>query len=160
MLSLTLAGGSVEVRGTVKRAGKAVAGAMVVLVPKDQEVNRDLIRRDQTDLDGSFSLRNVVTGSYTVMAIEKGWDLDWSRPNVLAASLKGGQTIEVGNQKGRINLPSKCNPSRCSVPWTVGGLPAQIAAVRICHGEDAEAMEFASQRASKGKNHLPRRWNR
>ena len=85
--------------------GKAVAGAMVVLVPKDQEVNRDLIRRDQTDLDGSFSLRNVVSGSYTVVAIEKGWDLDWSRPNVLAAYLKGGQIIEVGNQKGRsINL--------------------------------------------------------
>jgi len=104
VLSLTLAGGSVEVQGTVKRAGKAVAGAMVVLVPKDQEVNRDLIRRDQTDLDGSFSLRNVVSGSYTVVAIEKGWELDWSRPNVLAAYLKGGQIIEVGNQKGRINL--------------------------------------------------------
>jgi hypothetical protein len=104
-LSLTLAGGSAEVQGTVKRAGKAVAGAMVVLVPKDQEVNGDLIRQDQTDLDGSFSLRNVVSGSYTVVAIEKGWDLDWSRPNVLAAYLKGGQTIEVGNQKGRINLP-------------------------------------------------------
>jgi hypothetical protein len=39
------------------------------------------------------------------VAIEKGWDLDWSRPNVLTAYLKGGQTIEVGNQKGRINLP-------------------------------------------------------
>jgi len=103
-LSLTLAGGSVEVQGTVKRAGKAVAGAMVVLVPKDQQVSGDLIRRDQTDLDGSFSLRNVVSGSYTVVAIEKGWELDWSRPNVLAAYLKGGQIIEVGNQKGRINL--------------------------------------------------------
>ena len=104
-LSLTLAGGSVEVLGTVKRAGKAVAGAMVVLVPKDPEANRDLFRRDQTDLDGTFSLREVVPGSYTVVAIEKGWDLDWSRPNVLAAYLKGGRMIEVGNQKGRaINL--------------------------------------------------------
>jgi hypothetical protein len=104
-LSLTLAGGSVEVLGTVKRGGKAAAGAMVVLVPKDPEVNRDLFRRDQTDLDGTFSLRDVVPGSYTVVAIEKGWDLDWSRPNVLAAYLKGGRTIEVGNQTGRpINL--------------------------------------------------------
>jgi Carboxypeptidase regulatory-like domain len=104
-LSLTLAGGSVAVQGIVKRADKAVAGAMVVLVPKDQEANRDLIRRDQTDLDGSFSLQNVFPGSYTVVAIEKGWDLDWSRPFVMAAYLKGGQTIEVGSQKGRsINL--------------------------------------------------------
>jgi hypothetical protein len=104
-LSLTLAGSSVEVLGTVKRAGKAVAGAMVVLVPKDPEANRDLFRRDQTDLDGTFSLRDVVPGSYTAVAIEKGWDLDWSRPNVIAAYLKGGRTIEVGNEKGRsINL--------------------------------------------------------
>jgi Carboxypeptidase regulatory-like domain len=104
-LSLTLARGSVEVLGTVNRAGKPVAGAMVVLVPKDPEANRDLFRREQSDLDGTFSLRDVFPGSYTVLAIENGWDLDWSQPNVIAAYLKGGRTIEVGNQKGRpINL--------------------------------------------------------
>ena len=48
VLSLTLAGGSVEVQGTVKRAGKAVAGAMVVLVPKDQE--ETVIRSGETKL--------------------------------------------------------------------------------------------------------------
>ena len=104
-LSLTLVGGSVEVQGTVKRAGRAVAGATVVLVPKDPESNRDLFRREQSAMDGTFSLRDVVPGSYTVVAIEKGWDLDWSQPNVIAAYLKGGRAIEIGNQKGRaINL--------------------------------------------------------
>jgi hypothetical protein len=104
-LSLTLARGSVEVLGTVNRAGKPVAGAMVVLVPKDPELNRELFRREQSDLDGTFSLRDVFPGSYTVLAIENGWDLDWSQPSVIAAYLKGGRTIEIGNQRGRtINL--------------------------------------------------------
>jgi hypothetical protein len=100
-ISLTLIGGSVEVQGIVKRAGKAFAGAMVVLVPKNPEGNRDLFRRDQSDLDGTFILHNVVPGSYTVLAINDGWDLDWSQPSVIAAYLKWGRTIEVGGQSGR-----------------------------------------------------------
>jgi hypothetical protein len=47
-------------------------------------------------------LQNVVPGSYTVLAIENGWDLDWSQPGVIAAYLKRGRAIEIGNQTGRI----------------------------------------------------------
>jgi hypothetical protein len=100
-ISLTLAGGSVDVQGTVKQAGKAFAGAMVVLVPKNPEVDRDLFRRDQSDLDGTFILRGVIPGSYTALAIENGWDLDWSLPGVMAAYLKRGQAVEIGSQNGR-----------------------------------------------------------
>jgi len=95
-LSLTLVAGTAEIHGTAKRAGKGFAGAMVVLVPKDPEGNRDLFRRDQSDLDGTFSLNAVVPGSYTVVAIDNGWDLDWSQPGVIAPYVKRGQTIEVG----------------------------------------------------------------
>jgi hypothetical protein len=97
-VSLKLVSGSVEVQGTVTRAGKGFAGAMVVLVPKNPEVDHDLFRRDQSDLDGTFLLRNVVPGSYTLLAIDNGWDLDWSQPGVIAVYLKHGQTVEVGNQ--------------------------------------------------------------
>jgi hypothetical protein len=100
-LSLSLVQGNVEIEGTVKRAGKVFAGAMVVLVPKYPEGNRDLFRRDQSDLDGTFSLHGVIPGSYTLLAIENGWDLDWSEPGVIAAYLKRGQTIEVGNRPGQ-----------------------------------------------------------
>jgi len=100
-LSLTLVGGSVEVQGTAKKAGKAVAGAMVVLVPKNPETGHDLFRRDQSDLDGTFSLHNVVPGPYTLLAIENGWDLDWSQPGVIGAYLKHGRKIQVDNQAGR-----------------------------------------------------------
>jgi len=98
---LTLIEGSVQVQGMVKQAGKGVAGAMVVLVPKDPESHRDRFRRDQSDLDGTFSLQGVVPGSYTVLAIDNGWELDWSQPVVIAAYLKRGRSVEIANQTGR-----------------------------------------------------------
>jgi hypothetical protein len=98
--SLTVATGSAEIQGTATRAGKGFAGAMVVLVPRDPAVDRDLFRRDQSDLDGTFLLRNVIPGSYTLVAIENGWDLDWSQPGVIASYLKHGRRIEIGNQRG------------------------------------------------------------
>ena len=100
-VSVTLVGGSLNVEGTAKRAGTPFAGAMVVLVPKDPEDNADLFRRDQSDLDGTFSLRNVVPGSYTILAIENGWELNWSQPAVIAAYMSHGRTIQVGNPAGR-----------------------------------------------------------
>ena len=79
----------------MKKAGRGFAGAMVVLVPKDPEGHRDLFRRDQSDLDGTFSLYGVVPGSYYLVAIENGWDLDWSQSTVIAAYAKHGRSIEV-----------------------------------------------------------------
>jgi hypothetical protein len=36
-----------------------------------------------------------MTGSYTITAIENGWDLDWSQPVTIAAYLKHGRTLEI-----------------------------------------------------------------
>jgi len=93
--SVTLVAGSAEVEGIVTKAGKGFAGAMVVLVPKKPEDHRDLFRRDQSDLDGTFSLHAVVPGSYSLVAIENGWDLDWSQSVVIAAYATHGRSIEV-----------------------------------------------------------------
>ncbi|GAC1513461.1 MAG: hypothetical protein NVS1B11_25930 [Terriglobales bacterium] len=62
-IKLILVGGTTAVEGIAKRSGKAVAGAMIVLVPKNPELNRDAFRRDQSDLDGTFSLPGVIPGS-------------------------------------------------------------------------------------------------
>ena len=99
-ISLAASEGSVTVEGTAMRDGKPFAGAMVVLVPKNVEGNRDLFRRDQSDLDGTFTLRNVTPGAYTLVAIENGWDLDWSQPGVIAVYAKHGQVLDVGNAPG------------------------------------------------------------
>jgi hypothetical protein len=84
------------VEGFAKRNGTAVGGAMIVLVPKNSEADRDRFRRDESDLDGSFRLRDVISGSYTVIAIENGWDLEWAEAAVLAQYLKHGKALEVG----------------------------------------------------------------
>jgi hypothetical protein len=97
-ITLSLVGGTVNVEGFARRAGKATSGAMVVLVPRNPESNRELFRRDQSDQDGSFLLRSVIPGLYTIVAIENGWDLDWSRPGVIEHYAKQGQTITVSGQ--------------------------------------------------------------
>jgi len=94
-VSLSLVGSAMRVEGFVKRDGKAAPGAMVVLVPKNPESNRELFRRDQSDLDGSFSLLGVIPGSYTVCAIENGWDLDWAKPAVIAYYCQHGRPLVV-----------------------------------------------------------------
>jgi hypothetical protein len=105
-VTLVLVGGEVTVEGIAKQAGKPVSGAMVVLVPKDPESDRELFRRDQSDQDGTFSLLGVIPGPYTVIAIENGWDLDWGKPAVLAQYTKRGQSITVGSQaNGAMQLP-------------------------------------------------------
>jgi hypothetical protein len=100
-VSLSLAGGATKVEGFAKRAGKPAPGAMVVLVPRDPESHRDLFRRDQSDQDGSFTLPSVIPGSYTIVAIENGWDLDWSRPGVIAHYTKHGQTMTITDHTQR-----------------------------------------------------------
>jgi len=105
-ITLSLLGGSVTVEGYAKRDGKAASGVMIVLVPKNPSENRDRFRRDQSDLDGSFGLPNVIPGEYSIVAIDDGWDLDWAEPSVIAAYLPKGQTIEVGAQiSGTMHLP-------------------------------------------------------
>jgi len=105
-LSVLLTGGLAKVQGFVKRSGQSAPGVMVVLVPTDAKSNIELFRRDQSDSDGSFTLPDVVPGSYSVIAIENGWDIDWSVPSVLARYTAHGQAVTIGPQtKGSVQLP-------------------------------------------------------
>ena len=103
-LSLSVAGGTADINGIALRAGKGAAGAMVVLVPKNPEANHELFRRDQSDLDGTFTFRSVIPGAYTAIAIENGWDLDWSKPAVLLRYAARGQNILVGGPRTAIQI--------------------------------------------------------
>ena len=105
-LSLRVVGGAADVNGLAQRAGKGAAGAMIVLVPRNPEANRELFRRDQSDLDGTFTFRSVIPGPYTAIAIENGWDLDWSKPAVHPAYAAHGQKIVVGGSQSAIQLPN------------------------------------------------------
>ena len=84
-----------------RKDGKGFAGAMVVLVPQNPGANMDRFRRDQSDSDGSFSLRDVAPGPYTVVAIEDGWGLDWARPEVIGRFLPRGIAVTITEQSGK-----------------------------------------------------------
>jgi len=106
-VSVVLVGGAVTVEGFAQKSGKAAAAAMVVLVPSDPESNLELFRRDQSDLDGSFALAGIIPGTYTILAIENGWDLDWAKPAVIESYRRHGQKIVVGEDgKGTQRLPA------------------------------------------------------
>jgi protocatechuate 3,4-dioxygenase beta subunit len=105
-VSLSLVGGAADVNGYAQRAGKATPGAMIVLVPDHPEANRELFRRDQSDLDGSFTFHSVIPGTYTVIAIQDGWDLDWSKPALIARYAAHGQRLVVSEAShSAIQLP-------------------------------------------------------
>jgi hypothetical protein len=97
-----------RVQGFAQAGGKGVAGAMIVLVPRQRSAYGALIRRDQSDSDGSFNLRDVPAGQYTVVAILDGWKLDWTERATIAPYLLHGIPVTVSGQAGgvvRLNAP-------------------------------------------------------
>jgi hypothetical protein len=105
-LTVFLIGGVVTIEGIVNRGGNPAAGIMVALVPKDPQSHLEMFRRDQSDFDGSFLLRSVIPGSYTIIAVEDAWGFAWLQPGVLARYLRNGQNLTIGQlMKGSVYLP-------------------------------------------------------
>jgi len=102
-LIVTLSQGLGQVAGTARREGQPLPGAMIVLIPEHPENNIPLFRRDQSDSDGTFSLPNVLPGKYTIVAIENGWDLEWSNADTLDRYIKNGTVVNV-IANGRYNV--------------------------------------------------------
>ena len=105
-LTASLAVGIVSIEGAVQKKDKPMAGVMVALVPKDPEAHLELFRRDQSDFDGTFVLRGVIPGSYTIVAVEDAWGFDWQQPGVLARYVQHGQNVIIGERmQGTVHLP-------------------------------------------------------
>ena len=105
--------GEGEVRGVALRDSKEIAGAMVVLVPADPANNQVLFRRDQSDSDGTFFLGNIVPGTYTLLAIQDGWELEWAKPEVLQRFMAQGETVIVA-ARGKYSVKVKVQQASCS----------------------------------------------
>jgi Carboxypeptidase regulatory-like domain len=101
-LAVTVTQAATRLQGFARRDGKGVSGVMVLLVPAGMAAIEGLARRDQSDSDGSFSLRDVVPGNYIAVAIEDGWDLDWTRPQVIGRYLPGGIPVTVTDKEGKL----------------------------------------------------------
>jgi hypothetical protein len=105
-LTAWLTGGVVKLEGVAQKAGKPVAGVMVVLIPKDPETHREYFRRDQSDFDGTFSVAYIVPGTYTIVAVEDAWGMEWMQPGVLSRYAQHGQELTIGPlMRGTVHLP-------------------------------------------------------
>lgn len=105
-VTAALSPGVVTVEGAVQQAGVPLAGCMVVLIPEKPETHREFLRRDQSDMDGTFGLRGVLPGNYTIVAVTDAWGTDWLQPEVLARYAEHGQKLTIGKlQKGSVLLP-------------------------------------------------------
>jgi uncharacterized protein (DUF2141 family)/5-hydroxyisourate hydrolase-like protein (transthyretin family) len=95
-----------RVEGFARKKGKGVAGVMVLLVPRDPSAFPRMVRRDQSDSDGSFAVRDAAPGEYTVVAIEGAWGdgnaLDWGRREVIARYLPGGIAVTVKDTSDKV----------------------------------------------------------
>ncbi len=112
-LTAVLATGSVNIEGFAKRGGKAASGVMVVLIPKEPGMRVELFRRDQSDSDGSFIMRDVIPGDYELVAIQDAWDLEWSKPGGLARYEEHAQTVTIpGGGQTTIQLPDPVEAQR------------------------------------------------
>jgi protocatechuate 3,4-dioxygenase beta subunit len=106
-MNVTLANGPAVFRGVVKQDEKAVGGAMVLLLPDDLASDTALARRDQSDSDGTFLLRNVVPGNYTLIALPSGSeDVEYLRPQVIAPYLASGRRLAI-EPNGRYQIVAK-----------------------------------------------------
>jgi hypothetical protein len=93
-LKVSLARGRSSMTGRVIRNGAAVAGAMVLLLPEGFEAP-GLIRRDQSDGDGTFSLTNITPGRYLLVAVEANDELEYAKPEAMQAYLSRAKKIAV-----------------------------------------------------------------
>lgn len=100
------------VSGYVQRNGKPASEVFVLLVPAGPQDGGRAPLPNQSDSDGSFVFEHVPPGRYTAVAIEQGWTLDWSRPQVLARFLARGVpiTVAAGLRHAELSAPLHAQP--------------------------------------------------
>ena len=115
-LIATVDGATATVNGVVKRNGVPKSGVFVILVPDDPQSGLDMWQPNQSDSDGSFNFLHVLPGAYTVAAIEEGWSLDWSRPDVIAPYRARGVKVTVTPRAKEVNLPDAVEAQPLKLP--------------------------------------------
>lgn len=94
-VDITIATNTVNVEGFARRNGKAGEGAMIALIPAGKEFSEELLRRDQSDLDGSFLLSEVYPGNYLLVAIDDGWPLRLKDPAAMQRYLLHAVPVSI-----------------------------------------------------------------
>jgi hypothetical protein len=94
-ISLAVTDKAGQVQGKVLQAGSPVSGAMVLLLPDDYQNNFQFVRRDESDSDGTFSMKPAPPGNYLAIALQNGWDMEWARPELLKPYLARAKPVSI-----------------------------------------------------------------
>lgn len=96
-LNLHTASGRARITGIATLHGTPSVGAMVLLIPAglDDPGSFTTVARDQTNTDGSFELQNVVPGQYILIAIDRGWNVNWNDRSTLRNYLTQGVPLDL-----------------------------------------------------------------
>jgi Carboxypeptidase regulatory-like domain len=97
IMTLHVASGRATVSGVATLMGKPSVGAMVLLVPASlgDPNGLTILRRDQTNTDGSFEMSDVVPGQYILTVIDHGWQINWNDPSTLRSYLLHGTPVDL-----------------------------------------------------------------
>ena len=72
-------------------------------------------RMDGSDSDGTFSVGGVLPGDCVLLAIKDGWDLEWSKSEVLRPYLSAGQKTSIAaNQSVKVTVSAQEKQPRWS----------------------------------------------
>lgn len=96
-LRLRTGRGRASINGIVVASGKPVEGALVILVPAglDNPGSFASVVKDQTNTDGSFDLNNIVPGQYILIAVSRGWQVNWEDSATLQRYLTQGIPLDL-----------------------------------------------------------------
>jgi hypothetical protein len=96
-LTIRFSAGRASLGGVATLKGKPLVGGLTMLVPItiDQPGSIAELRRDQTNTDGSFDIPNIIPGQYILIAIDHGWNINWSDPSTLNHYLANGVPLDL-----------------------------------------------------------------
>jgi hypothetical protein len=94
--------GDHTVRGVIQQDGKPAAGVFVLLIPTSDLAAPETFYRDQSDLDGSFQIRGIAAGDYTLFAVQHGWELDWHKKPTYDRYLPHATPIHIADDAASV----------------------------------------------------------
>jgi hypothetical protein len=98
-LTLQTASGRATLTGLATFQDKPSVAAMALLVPTTIEDPNALrvLRRDQTNTDGTFDIADVIPGQYILVVLNHGWEINWDDPSTLRGYLSRGVPLDLGS---------------------------------------------------------------